>query len=49
MQYVTTAWGRDYDDVVPVKGVVYGGGSHTLTVEVDVNRTEVSPSLVYQE
>lgn len=48
-QYVTTAWGRDYDDVVPIKGVVYGGGSHTLTVEVDVNRTEVSPSLVYPE
>ncbi|MEM7260230.1 MAG: transglutaminase family protein, partial [Pseudomonadota bacterium] len=45
-QYVTTAWGRDYDDVVPIKGVVYGGGSHTLTVEVDVNRTEVTPSLV---
>ena len=45
-QYVTTAWGRDYDDVVPIKGVVYGGGSHTLTVEVDVNRTEVTPSLI---
>ena len=48
-QYVTSAWGRDYDDVVPIKGVVYGGGAHTLKVEVDVNRTEVSPSLVYQE
>lgn len=39
-QYVTTAWGRDYSDVVPIKGVVYGGGAHKLTVEVDVNRTE---------
>ncbi|MEM9603058.1 MAG: transglutaminase family protein [Pseudomonadota bacterium] len=37
-QYVTVGWGRDYSDVVPVKGVVYGGGAHTLTVEVDVNR-----------
>lgn len=37
-QYVTTAWGRDYADVTPIKGVVYGGGKHTLTVEVDVNR-----------
>ncbi len=45
-QYITTAWGRDYDDVVPIKGVVYGGGSHTLTVEVDVNRTETAPTLV---
>ena len=47
-QYITTAWGRDYDDVVPIKGVVYGGGSHTLTVEVDVNRTNGAPSLVQQ-
>ncbi len=38
-QYITTAWGRDYGDVAPVKGVVYGGGKHSLTVEVDVNRT----------
>jgi len=37
-QYVTTAWGRDYGDVPPVKGVVYGGGKHSLTVEVDVTR-----------
>ena len=37
-QYITTAWGRDYGDVAPVKGVVYGGGKHSLIVEVDVNR-----------
>ncbi len=45
-QYITTAWGRDYADVVPIKGVVYGGGAHRLTVEVDVNRTEAPPILV---
>lgn len=45
-QYVTIAWGRDYSDVAPIKGIVYGGGSHTLTVEVDVNRTDAPPSLV---
>lgn len=45
-QYITTAWGRDYSDVVPIKGVVYGGGSHTLTVEVDVTRADTSPTLV---
>ncbi len=38
-QYITTAWGRDYADVTPIKGVVYGGGEHTLTVAVDVTRT----------
>ncbi|NND89501.1 MAG: transglutaminase family protein [Granulosicoccus sp.] len=37
-QYITTAWGRDYGDVTPVKGMVYGGGEHSLSVEVDVSR-----------
>ncbi len=37
--YVTTAWGRDYADVSPLKGIVFGGGdSHTLDVAVDVSR-----------
>ncbi len=34
--YVTLAWGRDYGDVAPVKGVVMGGGTHLLSVTVDV-------------
>ncbi len=41
-QYTTTAWGRDYGDVTPVKGMVYGGGKHSLTVEVDVIRMNES-------
>lgn len=48
-QYITIAWGRDYSDVTPIKGIVYGGGTHTLTVEVDVNRTDAPPILVQQE
>ncbi len=40
--YVTTAWGRDYADVSPLKGIVFGGGdSHLLDVSVDVTRTPV--------
>lgn len=35
--YVTVAWGRDYGDVSPVKGVVMGGGNHKLSVTVDVS------------
>lgn len=35
-QHITLAWGRDYGDVTPVKGVVMGGGAHTLSVRVDV-------------
>ncbi|MCP1312923.1 transglutaminase family protein [Halomonas sp. 707D7] len=30
------AWGRDYFDVAPLKGVMNGGGHHRLEVEVDV-------------
>ena len=37
-QHVTVAWGRDYGDVTPLKGVVTGGGNHTLTVRVNVER-----------
>jgi transglutaminase-like putative cysteine protease len=34
--HITLAWGRDFGDVTPVKGVVMGGGVHTLSVMVDV-------------
>lgn len=37
-RHVTTAWGRDYSDVVPLKGVIFGGGAHTLEVSVDMRR-----------
>ena len=37
---MTTAWGRDYSDVAPLKGVVYGGGSQSVAVSVDVNRVD---------
>jgi transglutaminase-like putative cysteine protease len=35
-QHVTVAWGRDYGDVSPVKGVILGGGEHTVAVAVEV-------------
>jgi transglutaminase-like putative cysteine protease len=36
-RYVTTAWGRDYGDVPPLKGVIFTEGSkNKLTVQVDV-------------
>ena len=38
--YITVAWGRDYGDVSPVKGVVMGGGIHELSVLVDVSAQE---------
>ena len=38
LRHVTVAWGRDYHDVSPIHGVILGGGSHTLRVNVDVVR-----------
>ncbi len=35
-RHVTVAWGRDFADVTPLKGVAYGGGEHELKVSVDV-------------
>lgn len=35
-KHVLVAWGRDYADVCPVKGVILGGGHHTIHVSVDV-------------
>lgn len=34
--HITLAWGRDYGDVCPVRGVFVGGGQHSLTITVDV-------------
>jgi transglutaminase-like putative cysteine protease len=34
--HVTVAWGRDYSDVCPIKGVFIGGGDHRMEVSVDV-------------
>jgi transglutaminase-like putative cysteine protease len=38
-RHVTVAWGRDYHDVAPVRGVTFGPPSHEmLSVSVDVMR-----------
>jgi transglutaminase-like putative cysteine protease len=35
-RHVTVAYGRDYGDVTPVRGVIVGGGRHVVRVSVDV-------------
>ena len=35
-KHVVLAWGRDFDDVSPVKGVILGGDQHSIGVSVDV-------------
>jgi len=35
-RHIITAWGRDYSDVPPLKGIIFSYGKHALDVEVDV-------------
>jgi transglutaminase-like putative cysteine protease len=44
--HITVAWGRDYGDVTPVKGVSLGGGAQTVDVEVRVIPDEQSSDLL---
>ena len=34
--HVSVAWGRDFGDVSPLRGIILGGGSHRLSVGVKV-------------
>jgi transglutaminase-like putative cysteine protease len=42
-RHITVAWGRDFSDVSPIRGVVLGGGHHTLSVGVDVEPRDTTP------
>jgi transglutaminase-like putative cysteine protease len=43
-QYITLGWGRDYHDISPAKGVLFGGGTHTVHAQVDmIPETEMRP------
>jgi len=39
--HVTLAWGRDYGDVSPLRGLILGGGRNALKVEVDIEPVDV--------
>jgi transglutaminase-like putative cysteine protease len=40
-RYITVAWGRDYRDIPPIKGVIHTDGTrHELEVSVEVARIE---------
>ena len=45
--HIWLAWGRDYNDVCPIKGVFVGEGHRQMTVSVDVEPIEeLSPSML---
>ncbi len=35
-EHITAAYGRDFDDVSPISGIITGGGKHVVKVSVDV-------------
>ena len=35
-RYITLTWGADFADVVPLRGVIFGGGEQQMDVEVSV-------------
>ncbi|MEI7949212.1 MAG: transglutaminase family protein [Gammaproteobacteria bacterium] len=37
-EFITIGWGRDYNDIAPLRGIVLGGGEHDLEVRVTVTR-----------
>jgi transglutaminase-like putative cysteine protease len=39
-EHVVLGWGRDYGDISPVRGVVLGGGAHTLSIAVELEPME---------
>jgi transglutaminase-like putative cysteine protease len=39
-QHITIGWGRDYFDIVPLRGIIISGQPHELRVSVDVKRID---------
>lgn len=35
-EHVVLGWGRDYSDVCPMRGIILGGGKHSVAVGVDL-------------
>lgn len=35
-KYIVIGWGRDYSDIVPMKGIIFSSGLHKLETTVDV-------------
>ena len=42
--HVWLGWGRDYADVSPIRGVLLGGGRHSVRVSVDIEPAACSPA-----
>lgn len=45
LDHLTLGWGRDFSDVSPVRGVIVGGGQHSVAVAVTVSRLPMSAAV----
>jgi transglutaminase-like putative cysteine protease len=45
-EHVLLGWGRDFSDVSPVRGVILGGGDHSVRVSVDLEPVEQGETTV---
>lgn len=45
-RHITVAWGRDYSDVSPLRGVTLGAGGQRLSVAVDMCRSRLRSTSV---
>ena len=43
-RYIRVSVGRDYDDIAPTKGVVYGGGKSSLCVNISLAHSSIENS-----
>ena len=41
-RHITVAWGRDFSDVSPLRGVIFGGGEHGIKVSVEITPLSAS-------
>ena len=39
-EHIAVAYGRDFTDVTPLRGIIMGGGEHTLAVAVKVEQID---------
>jgi len=47
ISHITLAWGRDFLDISPLRGVLIGGGQQTMQVAVTVTPAEEMPGLPF--
>lgn len=43
-EHVIVAWGRDFSDVSPVRGMILGGGAHHYGVNVELRPMQAAPA-----